>query len=87
MHEEPKKEKVPWTRKQKNRSMICNHSRLYGILDHLVEALGDLGASHSQKEKDNLTRGERRAIIELKENPHIVINKADKGSTVVIRDR
>ena len=42
---------------------------------------------HIQQKKDNLTRAQRRALKELTTNKNIVINKADKGSTIVIEDR
>ena len=42
---------------------------------------------HKQNESDNLTRMERKALNELINNPTLVINKADKGSTIVIQDR
>ena len=42
---------------------------------------------HKQNKQDNLTRKERLALRELINNPHIVINKADKGSTIVVEDR
>ena len=42
---------------------------------------------HKQNKKDNLTRKERIALRDLIKNPHIVINKADKGSTIVVEDR
>ena len=35
---------------------------------------------------DNLSRDERKAIKEFKANPHIVIKKADKGSSIVIQN-
>ena len=40
-----------------------------------------------ESKTDNLTRAERKALKELTTNPHIVLNKADKGSTKVIEDR
>ena len=77
-----------FVRKKVNPTLLtCHHARLDGILDHLKETIGELGSSYSQAQWDNLTRAERRAITELKDNPELVINKADKGSTVVIRDR
>ena len=42
---------------------------------------------YKQEKQDNLTRKERFALRELINNPHIVINKADKGSTIVVEDR
>ena len=42
---------------------------------------------HKQNKKDNLIRKERIALRDLIKNPHIVINKADKGSTIVVEDR
>lgn len=38
---------------------------------------------HKQSEQDNLTSIEPR---ELTPNPHIVIHKADKPSTIVVKD-
>ena len=42
---------------------------------------------YKQNKKDNLTKKERIALRDLIKNPHIVINKADKGSTIVVEDR
>ena len=42
---------------------------------------------YKQNKTDNLTRRERIALRNLIENPYIVINKADKGSTIVVEDR
>ena len=42
---------------------------------------------YKQNKQDNLTRKERIAHRELITNPHIIINKADKGSTIVVEDR
>ena len=42
---------------------------------------------YKQNKTDNLTRKERIALKDLIKNPHIVINKADKGSTIVVEDR
>ena len=37
--------------------------------------------------KPNLTRNERLALKELTSNNDIIINKADKGSTIVVRNK
>ena len=42
---------------------------------------------YKQDKHDNLTRKERLALRELIDNPRIVINKADKGSMIVVEDR
>ena len=42
---------------------------------------------YKQQKQDNLSRKERIALRELMQNPHIIINKADKGSTIVVEDR
>ena len=41
---------------------------------------------YKQNKQDNLTRKERITLRDLK-NPNIIINKADKGSTIVVEDR
>jgi len=41
---------------------------------------------HTDRE-DNLTHVERQAIQQLKNNPHIIIKPADKGSKIVILDK
>ena len=40
-----------------------------------------------QKPQDNLTKQQRIALRKLTENDEIIINKADKGSTVVIQNK
>ena len=44
---------------------------------------------HKQNKSDKLTRMERKALNKLINNPtfSLVINKADKGSTIVVQDR
>ena len=42
---------------------------------------------YKQNKYDNLTRKKRFTLRDLINNPHIVINKADKGSTIVVEDR
>ena len=42
---------------------------------------------HKQNKTDNLTRRERKALNELINNPTLIINKVDKGSTIVVQDR
>ena len=42
---------------------------------------------YKQNKTDNLTRKERQALTQLIQNQHLIINKADKGSTIVVEDR
>lgn len=42
--------------------------------------------THTDRE-DNLTHVERQVIKQLKNNPHIIIKPADKGSKIVILDK
>ena len=60
-------------------------------LDQLVKKIAkDLEPftrAPQKTQKDNITRSERRALSNLKNNETIVINKADKGSTVVVQDK
>ena len=42
---------------------------------------------HKQNKSDNITRQERQALNQLTNNPMLMINKADKGSTIVVQDR
>ena len=74
----------------------CNHTydseRLSnnGTLDtflHIVRVKLLNTIKHKQDKQDNLTRKERLTLSQLINNPRIVINKADKGSTIVVEDR
>ena len=42
---------------------------------------------HKQNKSDNLMRQEQQALNQLINNPTLIINKADKGSTIVVQDR
>jgi len=42
---------------------------------------------YTQTRSDNLTKNERLALTNLAKRTDIVINKADKGSTIVVQDR
>ena len=42
---------------------------------------------HKQNKSDDLTRKERQALNQLTNNPTLIINKADNGSTIVVQDR
>jgi len=42
---------------------------------------------YTQTKKDNLPRNQRIALANFSKGTDIVINKADKGSTIVVQDR
>ena len=46
-----------------------------------------LDKNKSHKHNDNLTRNEKLALKQLAANHNLVINKADKGSTIVVRHK
>ena len=39
---------------------------------------------YKQNKQDNLTRKDRLALRDVINNPHTVINKANKGSTIIV---
>ena len=57
---------------------------------HLEETINNLKTNpleNRKNVKDNLSRGERKALSQLKSDQTIIIKEADKGSAVVIMDR
>lgn len=65
-----------------NTILIAGHGYL------LVEReLRNLEISDTQLMMHNLTQGQRKALKDLKNKPHIIIRPADKGNTVMVMDR
>ena len=62
-------------------------------LNHLQSKVKDLGLSslryYNKRERsfDNLTNDEYKSLVKLSENKEIIIQRADKGNTVVILDK
>ena len=57
-------------------------------LDSFLEEVKlQLAEIHITKPKQNLSRNERKALNELKQNHHINLKKADKGSTTVVMNK
>lgn len=54
------------------------------LIEQDKQLLKDL---HSEPETPNLTKEERKALKELKQNDSIIIKPADKGSAIVIMDK
>ena len=63
-----------------------NHT-LNFTLDAIQSELMQISESITTRERDNLSRAERKALTSLKENKLIVVNKADKGSTIVVQNK
>ena len=55
------------------------HTALCSIWQELL----DKETKYTQARSDNLTKNERIALKQLMDNPLLVINKADKGNTVI----
>lgn len=64
-----------------------NHQLLNDILDNIEKDVISAAETVAHSKNDNITKKERLAIRELKENNERVINKADKGSTIVVVDK
>ena len=58
-----------------------------GTLDTFLHRIRLEIMNTSTNKSDNLTRKERQALNQLTNNPTLIINKADKGSTIVVQDR
>ena len=66
-------------------NMYCHSSQVFSLLSQTLK-LDLVDIAYEQNKDDNLTRAERKALTTLKARDDIVINKADKGSTIVIQD-
>lgn len=74
--------------KPKNRdSSQSTNQTLNSFLKKTDETVDNILHHLTQSHTDNLTRGERIALKNLMENDEIIINKADKGSTIVILNK
>ena len=65
--------------------MVTNHIRLENTIYKIL--LETESIEYTQTIKDNLTRNQRIALANFSKRTDIVINKADKGSTIVVQDR
>jgi len=64
---------------------IYQSPQIEGTLNHIKLTLTKL--KQTQHQTPNLSKAERKALISLKNNKDLVINSADKGSTIVAQDR
>ena len=94
MHQKNKTNKPqrdPFKLKNKNKPKFNEQLTVHRTLDtalwNIRQELLDQETKYIQTRPDNLTKKERIALKQLMDNPHLIINKADKGNTVVIEDR
>ena len=73
--------------KVKLNEQLTVHKTFNTALWNIRQELMENERTYKQNKSDNLNKMERTAINELKNNPNIIINKADKGTTVVVEDR
>ena len=71
-------------RKSRYQPNITTNATLEETLNIMRENISSL--EYEQVRGVNLTHGERQALIRLKEDNSLVINKADKGSTIVVQN-
>ena len=86
-HRHNNNSKFPRKKKQQRRPRRDFHSStdLEGVLEEIKLEISRI--TTMDKITYNLTLKERKALWELKCNSDLVINKADKGSTIVVQDR
>lgn len=88
-HEYPSEDQSIETRRFKEKSAWTprpGHNHALDIYCNLIEHEITNLPTESKKVATNITPGERRAIINLKNNRTIVIKPADKGGCIVIQD-
>ena len=67
------------------RRSYFSSAKLEGILETIRVELSQIPITNSLPH--NLSLSDRKALRELKCNSDLIINKADKGSTIVVQDR
>ena len=78
------KKKSRYKRKSNAQALRTSSKTLETALDTMRDLISNL--SYEQNPGTNLTIAERRALTKLKEDNALIINKADKGSTIVIQN-
>ena len=65
----------------------ANNKTVKQFLTKVEEEIISDVLNREQQPGDNITRAERLALHKLAENTDIIINKADKGSTIVVQNK
>lgn len=81
------KKKFPLKRIKKlcPRQAFFSSAKLEGVLEEMKIKISEISTTDNIPK--NLSPSERKALRELKSNTDLVINKADKGSTIVVQNR
>ena len=69
------------------RALKCSYQFSYHAQSYLDELKSELSEATFVKPRDNLTKGERKALKNLKTNTKINLTKADKGTTTVTMNK
>ena len=83
--DQPIKPKSPFYRAKPRANRPSIALNLENLIEQFKVEMDSI--DYSQSKTDNLTIGERKALSALMKRTDIVINKADKGSTIVVLDR
>ena len=83
----PRGKNFPLKRIQKydTKRTYFSSAKLEGVLETIKVDITKIPITDNTPH--NLSRNERKAFRDLKCNPDLVINKADKGSTIVVQDK
>ena len=73
-------------KQKKNIFRPTNYQNFEGILGEMKQKISEIPMDNIYITQ-NLSRDEKNALKELIDNTNLVINKADKGSTIVVQDR
>ena len=83
--DQPIKLKSPFYRAKPRANRPSNAFNLENLIEQFKVEMD--GIDYSQSKTDNLTIGERKALSAVINRIYTVINKADKGSTIVVLER
>ena len=72
-------------RKKSTWTPYANQDRFLDV--YIAKVIHEIKTAQPQKYKNNLTKQERKALMELKKRKDIIIKEADKGSAVVVMDK
>ena len=75
------------SRNKNKQKQTTPNNKVTQFISSINQSFNTCSETITQTRTDNLTREERLAIRTLANNDNIIINKADKGSTIVVLDK